>query len=76
MFYMKATLAFQKGSFTVTFGISFPKNAVCVWRIIDSGFNIGLGKKKVIWHNSEIKHRNRILFIHECAPGASGLKSV
>lgn len=45
MFYMKATLTFQKGSFTVTFGISFPKNAVCVWHITDSGFNSGLGEK-------------------------------
>lgn len=45
MFYMKATLTFQKGSFTVTFGISFPKNAVCIWCIIGSGFNIGLEKK-------------------------------
>lgn len=63
MFYMKATLTFQKGSFTVTFGIKFPKNAVCVWRIIGSGFNIGLGKKNHM--ASEIKYCGRILSIHE-----------
>lgn len=45
MFYVKATLTFQKGSFTVTFSINFPKNAVCIWHIMVSGFNIGLGKK-------------------------------
>lgn len=66
MFYMKANLTFQKGSFTVTFGISFPKNAVCVWHIIDSGFNIGLGKKSHM--ASEIKYCNRIFSVHECTP--------
>lgn len=60
MFYMKATLTFQKGSFTVTFGIKFPKNAVCVWHIIDSGFNIGLGKKKSYGIRNKILRQNSL----------------
>jgi len=68
MLYMKATLTFQKGSFTVMFGISFPKNAVCIWHIIGSGFNIDLEKTGVICHKSEIKYCARILSMHEFTP--------
>jgi len=61
MFYMKATLTFQKGSFTVTFGINFPKNAVCIWHVMVSGFNIGLEKKSHVPQvRNKILHQNSL----------------